>query len=55
MTIDIRPYDLEIKDIKTRTGETMEVVQLKPSIAFDPGFIAQAKAEGVGKYIDRTE
>lgn len=51
MKIEFRPQDLMIKD--TNNGD--EVVNIRSSLAFDPEFIAEMKANGVKKYIQQEE
>lgn len=50
--IELNHYDLEIKEIvKTQDGSPMEVVQLKPALAFDPGFKQEMIEQGVQRRV----
>lgn len=48
--IELNSYDFQIKEYQ---GD--EVIQLKPSLAFDSAFIEEMKAKGVGYAKKRDE
>lgn len=53
--MDIKPRELEIKKIESGKYEGTEIVQLRPSIAFDPNFVKECRDAGVTEYIKREE
>lgn len=49
--IELRPSDLSIKTL----DDGREIVQLKPSIAFDESFVSEMRQCGVKPYVKYTD
>lgn len=53
--IELNHYDLEVRTIKNKDGDELEIVSLNSRLAFDPSFIEEMKGQGVRPVVKRDD